>query len=152
MPKRIISLFVTLLLLLSTVSGFAQDAENEVIEQVKTLVLDTSDSRMVKKAGVSRTAAFTKGNPYTLFWGDEDIKRTVKLDCESDWSEGEYLEFWMYSPAKTDSTFALAVISDNTKTTCTDFYEVVVRGSYKGWKLFTIPYEDFVPVHKPAGL
>ena len=154
MIKRIISIFVTFLLLFNTVSGttiFAQETASVVAEQVKKLVLDVADSKMVKKAGLSRTATFVKDNSYTLFWGGEDIRRSVKLDCNGDWSEGNFLEFWMYSPVKTDSTFAIAVISDNSSTTCTDFYEVIVKGNYKGWKLFSISYEEFATVHKPVG-
>lgn len=157
MFKKIVSLTMSALLLLGAVLssvGYAKDAADEptqTVTQEKTLVLDASDSKIAKKAGLSRSATFIKSGSYTLYWGGEDIKRSVKLDCAEDWSKGNNLEFWMYSPAKTDSSFAIAVVSDNSKTSCTDFYEVVVRGNYKGWKLFSVPFEEFVPVHTPAG-
>lgn len=156
MFKKIISLFISAALLLSMVNTavFAEEAAEEaeeVIVEKRIEVLDSASEAVAKKAGLSRSSTFAKSANYSLYWGGEDVKRSVKLSCDKDWSEGEFLEFWVYSPLKTSSSFAIAVISDNKETACTDYYETVVQGNFKGWKIFSIPFSDFAAVHSPVG-
>lgn len=151
MSRRLFSLFISAILILSMVNMPVFAQKEEAIVERRIEVLDSSSISVARNSGLSRSATFVKESDYSLYWGGEDIKRTIKLECAKDWSDGEFVEFWVYSPVKTSSSFAIAIISDNEETTCTDYYETVVQGNYKGWKIFSIPFSELSAVHSPVG-
>lgn len=147
MKKRITILILSALLVLSqmTVAVFA---ENEAIYET---VIDASSHETAQQSGLPLSGAYSKSGSYTLNWKGHDLKRAIKLPTQTDWSSGEFLEFWFYSPVKTTSSFGVAIISDNAQTSCTDYYETRVEASFKGWQLVSIPFAELTEVHKPKG-
>jgi len=75
----------------------------------------------------------------------------VRLSCKKDWSFGSYLEFWLYSAAKTNMSFDLILVSDNTETEALDYYSYNVSVSSKGGMLISVPFESFEAVNSPLG-
>lgn len=144
MIKRFCSLLVLAMLIL----GFSIPSVGAAGDK---LVVDMSDIDTAQASGLAISGAYTHGSSFTLRWSGADLSRTVRLPAQADWSQGSYLEFWMYSTVQTKSSFGLAVISDNPETDCVDYYDTVINVDYKGWRLISVPLESFSAVHQPKG-
>lgn len=145
MIKKICTLLLSVLLVLNLCTISLAAATD------KSLVVDMSSISMAEESGLALNSTYTHGSSFSMRWSGADLKRTVKLSAKSDWSAGNYLEFWLYSTVQTNSSFGLAVISDNEDTGCVDYYETVIDASFKGWHLISVPLEKFTSVHQPKG-
>ena len=68
----------------------------------------------------------------------------------ADWSTRNTLNFWMYSSAANDASFAIVATSENTNGGG-DYYYCKIDVDWFGWKEFSIPFASFTGVRNPAG-
>lgn len=116
-------------------------------------------SNITTLSGVAQTCMpasgeHTKSGDFTMQWSGNDIFKNVSIPVSvSDWSNGGYLEVWVYSKAANNSLFAIILESDNSETTCLDYYHTTVKNDWIGWKLLSFALDsDFGTAHKPIGL
>lgn len=115
------------------------------------LVIDTSNTAMIRDAGVPASSVHTMRRPYSMRWAGADLSRAIRLSGKTDWSQGNYLEFWLYSATKTNMAFDVALISENAATAGADYYRANVSVGAKGWSLVSIAFEEFASVNAPVG-
>jgi len=145
MFKRFLTMLLTVVLVLGLCIPFANADETSV------KVVDMDDSSMAELTGLAVSSAYSKSSKFTLRWSGVDLTKTVSLPAKSDWSAGNYLEFWIYSSVKEKTSFGLSIISDNAATEGLDYYVATVSVLDKGWQLINLPFESFEKSGEPAG-
>jgi len=145
MLKRILSLFISALIVSATVGSFAFASSKDVC------VVNMESFEVSKVSGLAISSSYTKNASYSLAWTKSDFARKITIPAKSDWTSGQNLKFWMYSGDKTESSFGFVVVSDNLQTIGTDYYEAKITTDFKGWKNIFIPLSEFKSCGTPAG-
>lgn len=145
MTKRILSLMLAAFIAVGIIPSFAAESDAAV------MVVNMAAAETAKASGLTMSQMYVKKSDYSLRLSDSDTLRNIHLPSKSDWSMGNYLEFWVYSTVQSNSSFGLAVISDNDATKCIDYYETVVSVGAKGWQLVSVPLSEMKEVYKPKG-
>ncbi|MFQ6088645.1 MAG: hypothetical protein ACE5K0_07065 [Candidatus Methanofastidiosia archaeon] len=97
-------------------------------------------------------STYVKEGKHSGKWEDM-VERTYikKYDISHDWSEFDYLEFWIYSKNATGTGIALTLYSENDKTEKWDYFWYDFFIDWKGWKHFELSKSDFKIVREPVG-
>ncbi len=145
MFKRIISVLLMLIMCLGSVSF----AENKKI-QLK--VADFSSLNSIVSAGMPASSLYAKSGDFTLKWADSAMKERITVpSMQDDFTSCNFLEFYMYSAAKTEAQVTLALVSDNSNTQSLDYYFTTIDIGYTGWKYFSLPYTGSKSVFQESG-
>ncbi len=147
--NKIISLLliVTFCIGLLPVVSFAAD----------NTVADLSSLGSIQKTGLPASGVFTRSGDYSLKWSGADLYNNVIIPTtKSDWTGGNYVEFWVYSKANTKTEFSVGLVSDNPETACLDYYVTEISIWWSGWNLVSLCYSGdesvFTPTHSPLGI
>ncbi len=148
--KKIISILLAVSMVLSQFSvAFAEDDG----KNARYTAVYLSGINQINEAGLTASSEYIKSGAFSALLSGDDLYRNTELSVmRSDFSAGAYLEFYLYSPAKYNSKFALALYSDNDETLPRDYYYTMVSTEFEGWKLISIPLSDFKSVYTPKGL
>ncbi|MBR3934742.1 MAG: S-layer homology domain-containing protein [Clostridia bacterium] len=145
MFKRIICVLLTLIMCLGSVT-FAKE------EKIQLKAADFSNFNSIVSIGMPASSVYKKSGDFTLKWADSDItKRITAPSLQSDFTLGEFLEFYLYSGEKTESALTVALVSDNSATTGLDYYYTDIEIGYTGWKYFSLAYTGSRSVFKESG-
>ncbi|MBQ9915245.1 MAG: hypothetical protein IJO50_03765, partial [Clostridia bacterium] len=148
MSKKLFSLLLAVMLLAGlSIPAMAEEAS----APVHKVVMDTTNSDTIKASGLTPVSTYTQNAKLSLQWKPAGSIKTLKLPVSSDWSAGTYLEFWFYASKESESGFGLVMISDNTETPATDYYEIFVPAKTKGWNVVSVPLAEMQAVHTPKG-
>jgi len=148
MSKKLLCLFIVFVLIFAETSSFGTVMAGS---EERVLVVDSANTGAVAESGLAISKVHTGTRPYSMRWSGAALTYPVRLSCKKDWSFGSYLEFWLYSAAKTNMSFDLILVSDNTETEALDYYSYNVSVSSKGGMLISVPFESFEAVNSPLG-
>lgn len=141
-------LVISMILPTFAVSFAAESADN-----VGFMAVNLSSINKINQTGLTASSEYSKSGSFTALLSGANLHRSIDMPVlEDDFTKGEYLEFYLYSPAKYNTRFALALFSDNPDTICKDYYYTTVSTNFEGWKLVSLKLSDFVSVHTPKGL
>jgi hypothetical protein len=68
-----------------------------------------------------------------------------------DWSAFGAVHFWMHSAAANNSSFMLIISSENPATEGSDYWGMMVKVNWEGWKEFTLPLRELEGSREPVG-
>lgn len=68
-----------------------------------------------------------------------------------DWTQGNALSLWMYSPKGTGSRIWMILSSENAESEGIDYFTAVLKNDFEGWRHYLIPLSDFGRTRKPIG-
>ncbi len=165
--NKIVALLLSMVMLLSVfpVCAFAEDVTaNEITTEVKAVekatgkskvVADLSGYRFINGIGMPASDLYRKSGEYTMELSGSDLLKKIKVPCDSDWSESNTLQMWVYCPNVVTSEISIALISDNAETPWLDYYVASFSTGVMGWSLVSLMYQgeslDFTPVNSPKG-
>jgi len=148
--KRLLSVITALFMLVTPASTLASD------EAQPFTLCELSSFQIIENAGLTASSLYTQSGDFTMRLAGEDLYRSIEIPVKkSDLSAHNYIEFWVYSANSVKSTIALALISDNPETECTDHYVASFGIKSQGWNLISLPIGEssttFVANHSPLG-
>ncbi len=149
MKKLIAFLLVFVMLLPDFAVSFAADKADDG----RYPVADLSSINVIAGTGLTASSEYKKTGPFTAHLSGIDLYRNIEIPVSTnDFSGGEYLEFYLYSPAKYNTRFALALYSDDKSNLCKDYYYTMIDIDFEGWKLVSVELDKFKAVHSPKGI
>lgn len=83
-----------------------------------------------------------------------NLAQTLSLSLKatpSDWSSGNGLSFWAYSPEATGDLFWVLIHSENAAAEGIDYYAFSTRLNWTGWKHIVVPFAEIGIVRQPVG-
>ncbi len=162
--KRLLVLFLVLTMIIPTaLPVFSSEAvETPVVEpvqeevkpvsRVQTVVAALSSVAAISKTGLkASTEQSRSGNFTALIEGDSLSKNITVPVTTSDFSQGAYLEVPIYSPAPTDTSIGVLLMSDDPSTLTKDYYCTIIGCKFQGWKLVSVNFDDFEINGTPRG-
>jgi hypothetical protein len=128
---------------------------------VVTCYVDDVELRVIGADAVGPAASWRGGTldwtthrvwPCGVRW-EHGVSATLTRDFRApqDWSKYGAVHFWMYSPAANNSSFIFVINSENPATEGSDYWGLMVKVDWEGWKEFTIPFRELEPTRQPLG-
>lgn len=114
------------------------------------VVSDCDDVSQFKGTVLAETAQVKQGRGAARWeFARADTFSTDKIP--HDWTSGNTLSFWMYSPRATGSRLWVIMNSENRQLEGPDYYQAVLRIDYTGWRHYTIPLKEIGRARTPLG-
>lgn len=116
-------------------------AAEETVTSLNTELINFNQAIEILKTGGSLDRSHTKnGNNYSIGWTDMSSVPELYLSSPvSDWTDYEYMEFWIYSEAATGDSIIVLAESERGADNSWNYYNGVFTVDWSGWKKVVMP-------------
>ncbi len=157
MKKFIKIIAVILILSLLPINGTAVFTVSAA--EATVTLCDLTDPQYIENAGFKVSEAHKKSGSYTALLSNVDLYLDKHMSVEqTDISDKEYIEFWVYLYSTEPSTaqyipIMLSIVSDNDNTKYFDYYYAKIELiNERGWQLVSLSMDNnFAAVGHPLG-
>ncbi len=148
--KKVLALLLSFVMTVPSGLGVLANQGGEVYSET---VVRLSDSATIMSAGLKSSTQYTRSGIFTASLSGSEFDKNITMPVSTnDFSEGKYLEFYLYSTEKTASAkFLLAFYSDNKNTSKKDCFYTTINANFDGWKHVSISFSSFLKEGEPQG-
>ena len=119
-------------------------------------LIDFTNSSVAQMAGLPVTSLYTKSGEFVTELSGNNLKKNYKFSVNRDFSSGDALKMWVYSPADVTTPITFVLMADDSQTSGRDFYYTTVEVGNLGWNQIILPYTEsdtvFYEYGEPLGL